>query len=237
MAWYFTHAKTLLYASFAKKISLLCRSDITFAKFAGSQYLAKADRVSFATLVAEKERETLTGKVEKKRRLFVGIDPGLTGAVAVIDKNGKCLLLSDCPTEKKSLKKIVSPHGVSELVASIKKLKGKLYALLEEPIAMPRAGRSMGATSMLSFGRGVGIWEGALSMAGIQVNTVHPRVWKRKMFPKNGSDKNQSLKIAKKLFPAIRQRLNKSNHHGRAEALLIAYYLLTISKNGGKLES
>ena len=51
----------------------------------------------------------------------MGIDPGLTGAVAVIDKNGKCLLLSDCPTEKKSLKKIVSPHGVVEFVKSLKK--------------------------------------------------------------------------------------------------------------------
>lgn len=168
----------------------------------------------------------------KKNPIYIGIDPGLTGAIAVIDSAGECLLLSDCPTEKKSAKKIVSPEGIAQVVAEIKKLKRKLLALVEEPIAMPRNGRAMGATSMLSYGRGVGIWEGALSMANIKFETVHPAVWKREFFKQQGSDKSLAIKTARKLFPAIKKKLNRSKHHGRAEALLIAQYIANIKKEG-----
>lgn len=173
---------------------------------------------------------------KKSKNLFIGIDPGLTGAIAVLDDSGKCLFLSDCPTEKKSVKIAVSPKGISQLMADIKKLKGKIHALLEEPIAMPKNGRAMGVSSMLSYGRGVGVWEGALSSTGIEFDTVHPRVWKSKLLPSQRRDKSNSIKAAKKLFPDARKKLANRKHHGRAEALLIAYYLSTLF-NGGRIEN
>lgn len=145
---------------------------------------------------------------------LIGIDPGLTGAIAVLDSSGVCVFLSDCPTEKKLSKKVVSPEGISQLISEIKKLRGRFYALLEEPLAMPRSGCSMGASSMLSFGRGAGIWEGALSVAGIEFETVYPSVWKRK-FLKSGSSKEVSIKTARKLFPKNKKSLSLSKHRQR----------------------
>jgi len=162
----------------------------------------------------------------EKKELYIGIDPGVTGAIAVIDGECRCLYLNDCPTEKstrKSSRKIVSAIGITNIIKEIKGLKGRCQALLEEPIAMPREGRTMGAVSMLSYGRGVGIWEGALSTYGIKYYTVMPRVWKKELL--NSSDKREAVKTARKLFPEYKKKLIKTKH-GRAEALLIAYYLL-----------
>lgn len=193
----------------------------------------------FATLATKKEEKFVIEKKRKSKQLYIGIDPGLTGAIAVLDSSGKCLLLRDCPTEKKSLRKAVSPEGIAQIVSEIMKHKGEYNALLEEPVAMPNNGRSMGTTSMLSYGRGVGIWEGALAVAGIKVHTVHARIWKAKIFngKGNSSDKSYSLKTAKKLFPSARKKLDKTKYHGRAEALLIAYYLYTLFQGEKKIEN
>lgn len=175
---------------------------------------------------------------EERKKLYIGIDPGLTGAVALIDESGKCLLLSDCPTEKKSEKKAASPKGIASLIADIKrKYKGGFHALLEEPVAMPNSGRSMGVTSMLSYGRGVGIWEGALAMAGVKFDRVYPNIWKRELFNGNKGDKSNSIELARRLFPSARRKLSKIKYHGRAEALLIAYFLSAIFRGEKKIES
>lgn len=193
--------------------------------------LRKADLAGFVILANRKERKKMAAKAKKaSKQIFIGIDPGLTGAIAVLNSSGACVFLSDCPTEKKSSKKVVSPEGISQLIAEIKKLRGRFYALLEEPIAMPRNGCSMGASSMLSFGRGAGIWEGALSMAKIEFDTALPSVWKRNIFKKSGSSKEDAIRTAKKLFPTAKKSLRLIKHHGRAEALLLALYLLRTKK-------
>lgn len=162
---------------------------------------------------------------KSKYKYFAGIDPGITGAVAVITMDGKTALIEDCPTIRaKGYRKITDTRRLAKMMREIKNKYKKLYIVIEEPIAMPNNGRKMGAVSMLSFGRNVGIWEGIVSSLGIDYITVHPSIWKKAIFNGKQTDKNGAIRLSRKLFPEARKYLTLKSRHGRAEALLLSVY-------------
>lgn len=158
---------------------------------------------------------------------FVGIDPGVTGAIAIIAIDGKVVYIEDCPTIKvKGYKKITDACRLAKMMREIKNKYKRLYVAIEEPIAMPNNGRKMGSISMLSFGRNFGIWEGIVSSLGIDYITVHPSVWKRAIFNGKQADKSSAIKMSIELFPDSKKYLTHKSHHGRAEAVLLSVYAM-----------
>jgi crossover junction endodeoxyribonuclease RuvC len=137
----------------------------------------------------------------------LGIDPGLTGAYALIA--GSSVIVDDLPVVEKTI-------DAAELLRILSVLKPDV-AILERVGAMP--GNS--PNSMFNFGRAVGSIAATVACAGIRTELVTPQVWKRAY--NIGRDKEASRALAIRLFPAV-TGLARKKDADRAEALLIAHW-------------
>lgn len=163
---------------------------------------------------------------------ILGIDPGLDGAIAVIDSDGILCLLRDIPVQEIGVKgknkdgspksrRVYDNRGLSNLFKALKQQSigsTGMHAFLERVHAMPEQGIS----SAFSFGRGYGNLEQALVDHGIAITETEPQRWKKAMLGDMGKNKGNSLYRARQLFPDA--ELNLKKHHNRAEALLMAEY-------------
>ena len=91
---------------------------------------------------------------------FMGIDPGAFGAVAILDKDSRELVIIDMPTLKvKRGPRVVNQVDAHMLADALRPhMTGEIKALIEKVHAMP----GQGVSSMFSFGRAAGIVEGCL---------------------------------------------------------------------------
>jgi hypothetical protein len=167
--------------------------------------------------------------------VFLGIDPGLTGAIALLSDDLKIIRFYDTPvlTVKSGTKnrKQMNAPMIFEIFEEVRGLYGTdLFAVIEKVSPMPSTheadkGAGMGVTSAFNYGKGVGIWLGLLAGCQIPFEEVHPRTWKSKMLSDMGKGKDASRVKAMSLFPAIAPQLQLIKHHGRADALLMAAYM------------
>lgn len=170
---------------------------------------------------------------------ILGIDPGLDGAIAVLDiREATNIYFYDTPTitiqgTKKSHREI----DAAQLVNLLLPMTGNLRAILEKVSNVPiKLGKrelcptchrmpAQGGTSLFNFGMGFGIWIGILAGLKIPYTLVHPRTWKSAVMRDMGKEKGASILRAKQLYPQAAPSLNLAKHHGRADALLMAHYL------------
>ena len=158
---------------------------------------------------------------------FMGIDPGKTGALALIDEKGTAVLVRDwCdgPLLAKELRAIDITYAPKLTIIE------KVAAMTRKVTAFGKGGKrevkiiKQGVTSSFTFGANYGWWLGALDSLGFKYQTIAPVSWMARMkIPKkaNSNDK-PSLPIARRLFPNMELHLKK--HDGRADALMIAEY-------------
>jgi hypothetical protein len=157
--------------------------------------------------------------------LFLGVDPGVTGALAEINTDDQKVLVMvwDTPVlHVKSSKKTKTEYSVIEMARMLSPYAHPLtgvIAAIESVHAMPE----QGVSSSFSFGRGLGLWEGILSAFKIPFVKITPQRWKGSMLDGMGKEKDASRLRAQALFPNVDLSLKK--HHGRGDALLIAEYL------------
>lgn len=152
---------------------------------------------------------------------IVGCDPGNGGALAVIDTISWTLSIEDMPIEPaKGGKNAVSPTGVARLMDAAQ----PDYVMIEDVWSSPQ----MGNVSAFSFGRSLGILEGACASRTI-LSKVTPQLWKRATgTPK---DKNEARRRAMQVFPCAYDLFSRVKDDGRAEAALICFYgLLALLK-------
>ena len=155
----------------------------------------------------------------------VGIDPGLSGAVAML-VDGKYQAVADLPIKVDSAgSKTICAHGVACLLRDFK----PDLVVIELVNAMPRKNAKtgqmvkMGAQSMFTFGRGFGLVEAAAAIQNFDIEYVRPAAWKRKAGLIN-ANKDTHREKATELFPKAAYELRLKKHDGRADALLIARY-------------
>ncbi len=172
--------------------------------------------------------------------IFIGIDPGLAGAMACIHENGEIDLTSTPvirPSKKKGRKQ---GRTLYDLPAIRDWLFGRgalsdLFVTVEEPGPMPS---KMPGGSIANYHRGVARgWEWMLAGMGIACQPVRPVDWKRTMLagtPK-GDTKQRSVIAAHRLFPTLSLKRSERCHKdddGIAEALLLAEFGRR-TRNGG----
>jgi crossover junction endodeoxyribonuclease RuvC len=157
--------------------------------------------------------------------IYLGIDPGLDGAVAAISGNPGDLppwiVALDTPTAKDGTKR---RYLVADMRQMLVKLLGgtngaalcDAYAAIERVHSMPK----QGVASSFTFGEGFGLWQGVLTGLGIPFDLVTPQRWKKTLLDGASKEKDASRIRAQQLFPTVDLKLKK--HHGRADALLIA---------------
>lgn len=142
--------------------------------------------------------------------VYMGIDPGKSGAIAVIGEERQIMELK--PFSKDGYKRIMRDYGGYDVVCC-----------LEHVAAMP----GQGVTSMFSFGENFGWIQGMLEANDVSYQLVRPRIWK-KDYSLNDS-KQQSTEACRRLFPDVGNRLHRTDgsrkdDDGLAEALLMAEY-------------
>jgi crossover junction endodeoxyribonuclease RuvC len=158
-------------------------------------------------------------------RVWIGIDPGLSGAVGVLGDTGE-IWVYDTPTVAlqrgaASKRREYAVGAMAQLLRQWRERGGYHYAALE--LVQARPGES--SQSGLQTGRGGGIWEGILAALDIPYQRIHPSVWKKRIFAGTGlptGDKGASRVLAQQLFPAAVPDLQRVKDDGRAEALLLA---------------
>ena len=147
---------------------------------------------------------------------IIGIDPGLSGAVARIKKTNS-VYVSDMPVYLDGKQKHVDAATLSQIIES----EGLPdIAILERVHSMPR----QGVATTFSFGRAVGVAMGVLGARRVPMVQVTPSQWKKHFGL--SSDKEQARGLAIQRFPLIAECLNRKKDADRAEALLIAQWYL-----------
>jgi crossover junction endodeoxyribonuclease RuvC len=149
---------------------------------------------------------------------ILGIDIGVTGAVALINKEGDLLEVNDMPTLADG------PAGRrsinAALLAGIIARSAASRAFVEW--VGPRPGE--GAVGGFAFGRCKGVIEGVLAAHGVPVTFLTPPAWKRAVAIPPGRDgaKDIARSQAIRRWPSHAELFAKVKDDGRAEACLIA---------------
>lgn len=156
--------------------------------------------------------------------LFLGIDPGASGAVALINGDAPATFWDTPVVHIKSGKKTkteMDAAAAAALLSNIGRDYGdSVFVTIEKVNSMP----GQGVASMFSFGKNFGTWLGILAALKIPHQQVSPVSWKKSMMPDMGKNKDASRVKAMQLFPISQRDLYLKKHHGRADALLIAEY-------------
>jgi crossover junction endodeoxyribonuclease RuvC len=148
----------------------------------------------------------------------IGVDPGLSGAIAVMSPES--LKIFDMPTMT------VERNGKAKRQVSATELADLLYlysgkdchVFVEKVSAM--AGQ--GVTSVFSFGRSFGMIEGILAAFKLPVTYVAPATWVKAVH--RGAGKDASRSRAMELFPDNQADFKRVKDDGRSDAALIAYW-------------
>lgn len=152
-------------------------------------------------------------------KYIIGIDPGLSGAVACLDVSTHDVTILDMPTYKgKTGKVVVNSMELLEILEPPSSEPGSVFAVLEQVWARPKEGVS----SAFRFGRAYEACVTSLAAHKYDVRDVTPPVWKKYFGLK--SDKGLSRGLAIQRFPRQAALFKRVKDDGRAEAALIALY-------------
>jgi crossover junction endodeoxyribonuclease RuvC len=150
--------------------------------------------------------------------LHIGLDPGLRGAVAILNSSGDLVSVADLPIVRDLSLAWVDGGELQSIILNA--LGGRTAsATVERVSSMPR----QGVASSFLFGVGFGSVLSVLQALHIPLQFVTPAVWKRSYGL--GKDKNASLHKCRLLYPDAELHLKK--HDGRAESILIARYAMS----------
>jgi hypothetical protein len=139
---------------------------------------------------------------------FLGIDPGVSGGMALLSAEGVVLELRPMPEDEEAVVDLITD------IAMQRHASVGVFAILERV----NTHRGWHAAGAFTFGRNVGAIRAALYGADIPHDEVSPAQWMRALGCLTRGDKRVTLRRARQLFPA--QRLT----HAVADALLLAEY-------------
>ena len=151
---------------------------------------------------------------------IIGIDPGLSGAIAILEDN-KIKELFDMPVMpdgKKNKRQLNSALLVKLIKDNIENLESTIM-VVEQVNAMP----GQGVTSMFNFGQTFGAIKGICAALGLPIFFVRPAKWK-KHFELINSSKDASRTKAIEMYPSISEQLSKKKDVNKSDAILIARY-------------
>ncbi len=162
----------------------------------------------------------MVGRETSKNGAYrLGIDPGLSGAIAFLNDQLELLDLFDMPVMQLSKSKNqVNAAALANCIKGICHINLPMTtAYLEAVSSMP----GQGVSSMFSFGMSYGIVQGVLAALNIPMVLVRPQVWKQRAGLK-GKDKDYCRTLMQRLYPSA--PLSRKKDIGRADAIAIARF-------------
>lgn len=170
--------------------------------------------------------------------IIVAVDPGLSGACAVLDHNGLRAVF-DLPTmrddsvgEDAMVKRKIDARALTRELLRICPLGTSVFSVLEKVGAV--GGKKNRTSAQLALVRAAATVETVLECLNWSPNYTTPQTWKRTfgLVQARGltedekqtdtERKRASLAVARKLYPDA--DLGLAKHHNRAEAVLIAHW-------------
>ena len=146
--------------------------------------------------------------MEIKNKIFIGIDPGKKGGFSIINGDN----IESFPWE----------DGL--FVEKMNQLIPEVCVCCVEKVGVHTGEGGLGA---FSFGKSAGFIEGVLQANRIAYQLVIPQTWKKEFGLSGNKNKESSIEVCRKLFPAISLLSSsrcKKMHDGMAESLLMAEY-------------
>jgi hypothetical protein len=156
---------------------------------------------------------------------IVGIDPGLSGAIAELNQKGDIIHLIDMPVlSYKKGKKVKRDYDVGAISNFFTLMLEERTVFIEKMQSMPP-----GFRVQASFGLGYcqGLLEGILIALGVGYELILSKEWKKhfQITKAKGDEKVQAFQIASKLFPKAKLQTERGRVlDGRSDALLLCEY-------------
>ena len=160
---------------------------------------------------------------------IIGIDPGLSGAIAVM-KNNKVLNIFEIPvmSEGKKNKRQLNSAQLVRLLKDNIKDEEEVSVIVEQVNAMP----GQGVTSMFNFGQTFDAIKGICAALSLPIFFVRPSKWK-KHFELINSSKDSSRTKAIEMYPLLSSELSKKKDVNKSDAILIARFYSETRLNEG----
>ena len=159
---------------------------------------------------------------------IIGIDPGLSGAIAILEDN-KVLNIFDMPVmaEGKKNKRQLNSAQLVNIIRDNTASTDEVAVVVEQVNAMP----GQGVTSMFNFGQTFGAIKGVCAALNLPIFFVRPSKWK-KHFELINSSKDSSRTKTIEMYPSLSNQLSKKKDVNKSDAILIArFYSETRSKD------
>jgi crossover junction endodeoxyribonuclease RuvC len=156
--------------------------------------------------------------------IFVGFDPGKTGAMAALTEQGELFEYERFPLLKDGKKSELDIPGIAAWLADrVAGCGGKMVVTIEKVHAMP----GQGVTSMFSFGRSLGIIEGIVVTHGCPRIYAPPRTWQAMLLEgkeRGKASKHSAAVAAVELWPELSKIMQVKANWPIADAALIAEF-------------
>ena len=151
---------------------------------------------------------------------IIGIDPGLSGAIAILENNKveKIFDIPVMPEGKKNKRQLNSAQLVKLLKDNVSN-KEEVAIVVEHVSDMP----GQGVTSMFNFGQTFGAIKGICAALGLPIFFVRPAKWK-KHFDLINSSKDSSRTKAIEMYQSLSDQLSKKKDVNKSDAILIARF-------------
>lgn len=155
-------------------------------------------------------------------RYFIGIDPGVNGAVSVFHETGEFETVFDLPIifDNRGKKQIDEAQLYAQLLGY--KI---LRAYIEDVFSSPQ----MGVTSAFNFGRSVGAIQGVLAASEIPYSLIRPQRWKD-TFRLLKKEKDAARDKVISILPGKKGLFKRKKDVDRAESCLICLTGMGIRK-------
>lgn len=171
--------------------------------------------------------------------IIIGVDIGMTGAVAAIDSRGTCAI-ADLPIVDDHCGKRIEGRALLDILRTLAPAYADPPTLVMEHIrviAIP--GRRMSHSTETTLVLGRGVVQAVADVARWPVRLVEPAAWKR-AYGLRGKDADadagtRARNVATRLYPSAGPMLARIKDHNRAEAVLIAHYGATVLLGGLEL--
>lgn len=164
-----------------------------------------------------------------KRKVLVGIDNGLDGALVMVDFDTNELLASFVMPTVGTKKREYNVSCITSILEAWNNKNDIQSVALERAQAMPK----QGVSSMFSIGYGFGVMQGILTALGISYVIVMPKEWQKRCFagmPKDDTKKSSYL-FASRMCPSatfLATSRSRVPHSGLTDAYCMAWWLKNI---------
>lgn len=171
--------------------------------------------------------------------IFIGIDPGLTGGVVVMDEASKILAAYRMPTvQVKKGRREYDAQACAKVIEQAAALGRGVMIYSELVHARPHVApvdpddegeseknqQGHGTIAAFRLGYGFGLWNGLAAGAGVPFATIPPQVWYARLVgaspPEYRARKKRAADVARAKWPAL--PLKTQQDWGMADAAFIA---------------